>query len=44
MKLDVGYKFALVNVDIKLVVLKKLKLARFLVLLKKSESRKQSQK
>jgi hypothetical protein len=44
MNLDMGYKFALVNVDIKLVVLKEIKLDRFLVLLKQSESKKQSQK
>lgn len=44
MNLDVGYKFALVNVDIKLVVLKELKWAKFLILLKQRESRKQSQK
>jgi len=40
MKLDVGYKFALVNVNNKLIVLKELKLANFFVLLKKSESKK----
>jgi hypothetical protein len=42
MNLDVGYKFALVNVDIKLIVIKELKWAKFLVLLKQRESRKQS--
>jgi hypothetical protein len=42
MNLHVGYKFALVNTNINLVAFKELKLARFFILLKQSESRKEA--
>jgi len=43
MNLDVEYKFTLANVGINLVAIPKLKLTRFLILLKQNESMKEDE-